>query len=158
MNVADESQNQDEFDSIISGLANLRDRYIIDDLRHGSLREMLISARNELNSLDEYFREKPATAAGAGLDTALLGSARSVLVRSSGIVCRHLSDFESSVEKHGLRDNVTIRSGFDWMLKGLLDRLEKFAVEARISGWSLSVSAGLPAGVSFTITLSFSGH
>ncbi len=156
INMAGETQKQDEFDGIITGLANLRDRSLIDDIRHGSLREMLISARNELESLDDYFREKLASASGTGLDIIALGSARSVLIRSSGVICRHLSDFESSVEKHGLRDDATIKSSFDWMLKGLIERIEKFAGATLVSGWSLSVSAGLPVGVSFAVTLSFS--
>ncbi len=143
----------EEFRLLIAGLAKLREGSLIDGLRHDSLKDTMVSAKNELDALDAYFRQRLAPTAAT--DIAAIARARSVLVRSCATICRYQSDFDTTMLKHRMNDNEIIRSCFEWMTGALLERLERFAMATNMSGWDVSVSAGLPAGFSFSVTLSF---
>ncbi len=149
----DGQRRDEEFESAMTGLARLREASLIDDIRHDSLRDILLAAKREIDDLDAYFAGKLREAESEGPQ---IVSARSVLVRSAAVICRHLSEFETAMMKHPMEKDAAVRGGFSWILKGLFAEIEKFSKSVHVSEWSISASAGLPAGISFTVTLSFS--
>lgn len=140
---------------ILQSLERLRKDSLLDDLKHMSLSDIVQAVEKELKELDLFFHQKIEAAALPIADSKLLRSGRSAIARSAAIVCSHLSEFESACLKHSGGDQETLKKASDWILEGLISEVEKFAKALQFDGWSLTVSAGLPAGVSFSVTFSF---
>ncbi len=142
------------YDDVRAGISGMRRASFLQDLEGESPVNIVDSVEKEIEDLESYFSE---SVSGAGtISTDLAGEAKSMLTRSSACVCRYLSDFESWMVKHSMQDEAALKGGLEWMIQRLLAVLEKYARALHYSGWSLSVTAGLPAGVSFSITFSFS--
>lgn len=152
----DTNLNQDEAkQEILNALDQLKKDSFLDDLRHRSLSDIVRAVGKELEELDSFFQESIMKAALPLKDANLLRSGRATIIRSAAAVCRHLNDFEAAMAKNEGKEQDTLKKAFDWIVSGLMSELEKFAKAMQFDGWSLSVSAGLPAGVSFTVTFSF---
>lgn len=140
---------------ILQALDQLKKDSLLDDLRHRSLSDTVNAADEELKELDEFFHQSIEAVALPITDAKLLREGRSAIARSAAAVCRHLGDFESAYLKQAGKEHETLKRAFDWIFEGLIAELEKFAKSLQFDGWSISISAGVPVGVSFTVTFSF---
>lgn len=143
------------YEGIAEALDRLRDSSLLSFMDHRSLRAVLDAAAAELRDFEDLMAKSVEGMKVQDAGRKAVGEGRTALVRASAAIGSRLSEFQSYMRDRKLREHRTLKNAFDWMLGRLLEDIERFAGPLQLDGWSISVSAGLPAGISFSITFSF---
>ncbi len=145
-----------ELDAILSELSELRHRYgFFGFLRHRRLLETVDSVTDELKNVHALLTPPTFTAA-AQVDQAQFPSrAKSKILASLSVLCRHLSEIASSAMRHRDSMGMAVRRLAEWLIQQLADIMKNAKQILGFMNWNLSISAGFPSGISYSITIDF---
>ena len=146
-----------EVDSIIGELSVSRHKYgFSGTLRHRRLIRGLGDVTAELDLVHMVLDPPPPASAGMAIQTQNHRHAKSAILASLAVICRRLSDISSMAMQADDRTGIVIRRLTEWIIQELTKIMDLAKQKLVFKDWSLSINAGLPFGVSFSITMDFS--
>lgn len=145
-----------ELDAILSELSELRHRYgFFGFLRHRRLLETVDSVTDELKNIHALLTPPTFTAAEQVDQAQFPSPAKSKILASLSVLCRHLSEIASSAMRHRDSMGMAVRRLAEWLIQRLADIMKNAKQILGFMNWNLSISAGFPSGISYSITIDF---
>ncbi len=145
-----------ELDAILSELSELRHRYgFFSFLRHRRLFETIDSVTDELKNVHALLTPPTFTAAAQEEQAQFPSRAKSKILASLSVLCRHLSEIASSAMRHRDSMGMAVRRLAEWLIQQLADIMKNAKQILGFMNWNLSISAGFPSGISYSITIDF---
>ncbi|HKW04295.1 MAG TPA: hypothetical protein VJN71_03250 [Nitrososphaerales archaeon] len=81
--------------------------------------------------------------------------ARKELISSIQTHAFTLDSLADTITKISERGRQLLSQVFDWITGNLVDVLTNFGAHLKVDSWSIEATAGLPAGLSFSLTVTF---
>ena len=146
----------DDLNSMMAELSELRHRHgLIGFLRHRRLLKSVGSVREELENMRILLASPGLTAAAPAAQPQIPAHAKSGFLASLSVLCMRLSEIASAAMRQ--RDSIgkVVRQLTEWLIRQLVSIMENAKRLLAFKDWSLSVSAGFPTGISYSISLDF---
>ncbi len=148
----------DDLNSMMAELSELRHRHrhcLIGFLRHRRLLKNMGSVREELENIRILFASPGLTAVVSAAQPQIPAHAKSGFLASLSVLCMRLSEIASAAMRQ--RDSIgkVVRRLAEWLISQLVGIMENAKRLLAFKDWSLSVSAGFPTGISYSITIDF---
>ncbi len=146
----------DELDTITREIEALPHRHeLLRFIEHRRLMNAAGGMKKELNDIDAMLAPAGFHAAATDAQPRPSTLKKSGILASLSVLCKHLSTIASIAMHWTDPARTVVKRLAEWLIRQLTDIVEEARQIIGFSSWSLSVGAGFPSGLGYSITFDF---